>query len=321
MDSLFRFSNESSNAAASGGAQGRDEAKVEYLGPTTFEGAGSNELEVFQQQQLRGLNQKHEITQSARPPPAPPAAAAPSRYESQKRRDWNSFGQYLRNHRPRIDLEECSGEQVIEFLRYLDQFGKTKVHVPSCHYFGVPSPAHPCSCPLRQAWGSLDALIGRLRAAFEENGGHASRNPFGDRVIRSYLREVREKQAKARGIAYGKKKKGLVSSQPSLLPVPTEQEQQQQQQQLTYEHHQHHHQHLLPQMPAHIHHGSLSDAFSIHDAASSSGSQGYQLASYNPSNGAVSLVSRVYPPFEIHSFMEDLPCRDASGWAWNPVCG
>ncbi|RVW40894.1 Protein light-dependent short hypocotyls 6 [Vitis vinifera] len=99
----------------------------------------------------------------------------PSRYESQKRRDWNTFGQYLRNHRPPLALNRCSGANVLEFLRYLDQFGKTKVHTQMCPFFGHPHPPAPCPCPLRQAWGSLDALIGRLRAAFEENG--ARRRP------------------------------------------------------------------------------------------------------------------------------------------------
>ncbi|KAH9625173.1 hypothetical protein KSS87_008775, partial [Heliosperma pusillum] len=51
----------------------------------------------------------------------------PSRYESQKRRDWNTFNQYLRNHRPPLPMSLCSGAHVLEFLRYLDQFGKTKV--------------------------------------------------------------------------------------------------------------------------------------------------------------------------------------------------
>ncbi|URD96679.1 hypothetical protein MUK42_29657 [Musa troglodytarum] len=122
-----------------------------------------------------------------------------SRYESQKRRDWNTFGQYLRNHRPPLSLSQCSSSHVLEFLRYLDQFGKTK------------------------AWGSLDALIGRLRAAYEENGGKPESNPFGARAIRLYLREVREVQSKARGISYEKKKR-------------KKQQQQQQQQQ----HDQHH---------------------------------------------------------------------------------
>eukprot|EP00249_Psilotum_nudum_P028412 c3747_g1_i1 orf=712-1302(-) len=133
--------------------------------------------------------------------------SAPSRYESQKRRDWNTFGQYLKNHRPPLALSRCSGAHVLEFLRYLDQFGKTKVHAPACPFFGHPHPPAPCACPLRQAWGSLDALIGRLRAAFEEHGGKPESNPFGTRAVRIYLREVRELQAKARGIAYEKKKR------------------------------------------------------------------------------------------------------------------
>ncbi|KAL3611521.1 hypothetical protein D5086_002541 [Populus alba] len=135
-------------------------------------------------------------------PPAPP-----SRYESQKRRDWNTFLQYLKNHKPPLTLARCSGAHVIEFLKYLDQFGKTKVHITGCPYFGHPNPPVPCSCPLKQAWGSLDALIGRLRAAYEENGGLPESNPFGARAVRIYLREVREGQAKARGIPYEKKKR------------------------------------------------------------------------------------------------------------------
>ena len=130
-----------------------------------------------------------------------------SRYESQKRRDWNTFLQYLRNHRPPLSLSRCSGAHVLEFLKYMDQFGKTKVHTPVCPFYGHPNPPAPCPCPLRQAWGSLDALIGRLRAAYEESGGTPESNPFAARAVRIYLREVRDSQAKARGIPYEKKKR------------------------------------------------------------------------------------------------------------------
>ncbi|CAB4277344.1 unnamed protein product [Prunus armeniaca] len=130
-----------------------------------------------------------------------------SRYESQKRRDWNTFGQYLRNQRPPVALSQSNSNHVLDFLRYLDQFGKTKVHLQGCVFFGQPEPPGPCTCPLRQAWGSLDALIGRLRAAYEENGGLPETNPFASGAIRVYLREVRDSQAKARGIPYKKKKK------------------------------------------------------------------------------------------------------------------
>jgi hypothetical protein len=158
-----------------------------------------------QQHQVQPLAQAQPQPQQAAAPPQPPQQQQLSRYESQKRRDWNTFLQYLRNHRPPLTLARCSGAHVIEFLKYLDQFGKTKVHAAGCAYFGQPNPPAPCPCPLRQAWGSLDALIGRLRAAYEESGHAPESNPFAARAVRIYLRDVRDAQAKARGIPYEKK--------------------------------------------------------------------------------------------------------------------
>ncbi|CAK9221464.1 unnamed protein product, partial [Sphagnum troendelagicum] len=174
----------------------------------------SSQTDEEREEHSRSLMQQSRVGPTPpQPPPPPPlplslsSSRAPSRYEAQKRRDWNTFGQYLRNHRPPLALARCTGQHVLDFVRYLDQFGKTKVHLPACPFFGHPHPPHPCPCPLRQAWGSLDALVGRLRAAFEENGGRPESNPFGARTVRLYLREVRETQAKARGIAYEKKKR------------------------------------------------------------------------------------------------------------------
>jgi len=39
-----------------------------------------------------------------------------SRYENQKCRDWNTFVQYLKNHRPPLSLSLCTGAHVLEFL-------------------------------------------------------------------------------------------------------------------------------------------------------------------------------------------------------------
>ncbi|BAS94497.1 protein G1-like8 [Oryza sativa Japonica Group] len=156
----------------------------------------------------------------AQAPPAMQPMQQLSRYESQKRRDWNTFLQYLKNHRPPLTLARCSGAHVIEFLKYLDQFGKTKVHASGCAYYGQPSPPAPCPCPLRQAWGSLDALIGRLRAAYEESGHAPESNPFAARAVRIYLREVRDAQAKARGIPYEKKKRKRTQQQQPPPPPP-----------------------------------------------------------------------------------------------------
>ncbi|XP_009593391.1 protein LIGHT-DEPENDENT SHORT HYPOCOTYLS 10 [Nicotiana tabacum] len=156
---------------------------------------------------------KELVQGSSRSPGDQPATL--SRYESQKRRDWNTFGQYLRNQRPPVSISQCNSNHVLEFLRYLDQFGKTKVHLQGCIFYGQPEPPAPCTCPLRQAWGSLDALIGRLRAAYEENGGSPETNPFASGAIRVYLREVKECQSKARGIPYKKKKKKIGGSSDS----------------------------------------------------------------------------------------------------------
>ena len=102
---------------------------------------------------------------------------------------------------------------VLSFLDYLNQFRKNKVHHQACAFFGQPDPPSPCTCPLKQAWGSLDALIGRLRAAYEEHGGGSpDTNPFANGSIRVHLREVRESQAKARGIPYRKKKRRKIKN-------------------------------------------------------------------------------------------------------------
>ncbi|KAG6606371.1 Protein LIGHT-DEPENDENT SHORT HYPOCOTYLS 3, partial [Cucurbita argyrosperma subsp. sororia] len=175
-----------------------------------FSGSSSNSFVVINNNNNNNnaMNHQHSAT----------ASSSSSRYENQKRRDWKTFGQYLNNHRPPLALSRCSGAHVLEFLRYLDQFGKTKVHTPICPFYGLPNPPAPCPCPLRQAWGSLDALVGRLRAAFEENGGKPEANPFGARAVRLYLREVRDLQSKARGISYDKKRKRPPSQHP--LPPP-----------------------------------------------------------------------------------------------------
>ncbi|CAK9136386.1 unnamed protein product [Ilex paraguariensis] len=131
----------------------------------------------------------------------PPLLLPPtlSRYEDQKRRDWDTFRQYLNNHRPPLSLSRCSGDHILEFLRYIDQFGKTKVHTNTCPFFGHLHPPAPCPCPFKQSWASLEAFVSRLGIAFEEKGGDAENNPFDSNDVKLYLRKVRDNQAKARG--------------------------------------------------------------------------------------------------------------------------
>lgn len=137
--------------------------------------------------------------------PLPPCH---SRYEIIKRQDWNDFVQYLKNHhhahgQPLLSVRRCSGPQVLGYLKYLDQFGGTKVHNTSCKYYGQAHSSVACSCPLKEAWSSLQGVVERLRAAFNQQyGGSPETNPFESPVVVLYLKEIRVSQAKARGLTY-----------------------------------------------------------------------------------------------------------------------
>ncbi|XWS36442.1 hypothetical protein CRYUN_Cryun20dG0086300 [Craigia yunnanensis] len=91
------------------------------------------------------------------------SSSTSSRYENQKRRDWNTFGQYLKNHRPPLSLSRCSGAHVLEFLRYLDQFGKTKVHIPICPFYATQT--HQ---PLAHAHSAKPGVASMLSSAASE---------------------------------------------------------------------------------------------------------------------------------------------------------
>ena len=127
-----------------------------------------------------------------------------SRYESQKRRDWNTFLQYLENRKPPLTLAGCRDNHVTEFLRYLDQFGKIMLHRTLCPVFGNPESPDPCTCLLRHSSAWFEPLIVRLRSAYEEHGGLPESNPFTDTALKVYLREFDHCSAKARGISYKK---------------------------------------------------------------------------------------------------------------------
>lgn len=135
------------------------------------------------------------LSMSVRPPPLV------SRYECLKRRDWNRFRQYLRNRFPTLSLAGCSGANVVEFLCYLHELGQTKVHSATCPNFGHRYPVDPyCDCPTQQPWTTLVALIGRLRVAYEENGGNPVTNPFNTIDVKVYLNDVKDSQERSRGI-------------------------------------------------------------------------------------------------------------------------
>ncbi|CAI0384323.1 unnamed protein product [Linum tenue] len=132
------------------------------------------------------------------------------RYESQKKRDWGTFLFYyskILKHPASSSVPLCTGADVIAYMKHMDQFGKTKVHIAGCANYGSQEKGTSCDCPLKQAWGSQDSLIGRLRAACEECGVDPKANPFASKEVRFYLKGMKEEQDKARGTSFMKKRK------------------------------------------------------------------------------------------------------------------
>ena len=82
--------------------------------------------------------------------------------------------------------------------------GKTKIYVPACKLFGTKQVGR-CACPTTLSAGTVDNLIGKLRALFVDLGRGRGwiellgiRNPASHTSIRQYVTSIREEQAQAR---------------------------------------------------------------------------------------------------------------------------
>lgn len=129
-----------------------------------------------------------------------------SRYSKQKSALELELIRFLRNLTPPKSIVSALPAEVIGFLIWKDKNGRTQVHEPSCTVGRSPKNARgTCECPKRLAFGTVDSLIGKLRAIFA-NAGRGSEwhsllgvgNPAACRTVRNYLADVREEQLKAR---------------------------------------------------------------------------------------------------------------------------
>lgn len=67
----------------------------------------------------------------------------------------------------------------LAFLVWKDRNGKTLVHLRDCVWFvHTPSLQHSCSCPRHLAFGTVDALIGKLRSTFATQGRGSDWQPL-----------------------------------------------------------------------------------------------------------------------------------------------
>ena len=98
----------------------------------------------------------------------------------------------------------CGPKDIVRFLVWKDQKGRTKIHREGCQFFGCRTRGL-CECPSRLAAGTVDSTIGKLRAIFnslDRSGEWDDRlgwgNPASHFSVKQYLKSIQKEQAEAR---------------------------------------------------------------------------------------------------------------------------
>ena len=103
-----------------------------------------------------------------------------------------------------VILATVTPRDLCRFLIFKDKDGKTQVHCNSCKFIGQQG-RHPCGCPQRLSYKTVDSYIGKLRSIFhaEARDGEWDKrlglsNPAADKSAKNYLRVVSAEQLQAR---------------------------------------------------------------------------------------------------------------------------
>ena len=125
-------------------------------------------------------------------------------YERQKSALHKLLSSFLSSLPVAKSLASASPPDISKFLVWKDKFGKTVVHDSACPELGQRQPKS-CHCPKRLASGTVDSLVGKLRAIFVQEGLGGEwddrlgiGNPASHPSIKQYLKSVKEEQAQAR---------------------------------------------------------------------------------------------------------------------------
>lgn len=128
-------------------------------------------------------------------------ATSYSKQKTSLQKELEKFLSALPGH---VTLATVTPRDLCRFLTYKDKNGKTQVHRNSCNFLGQKG-VHPCGCPMRLSYKTVDSYIGKLRAIFHANGrdGEWDRrlglgNPAADKLLKDYLRLVTAEQLQAR---------------------------------------------------------------------------------------------------------------------------
>lgn len=126
-------------------------------------------------------------------------------YQRQKSKLQQELEAFLASLTIPKSLLSASPHDLIRFLIWKDQQGKTAVHTPQCPSFGSNRRRALCACPTRLAAGTVESYIGKLRAIFISAGLREQScdsltlgNPAAHPALKQYLTSMREEQAKAR---------------------------------------------------------------------------------------------------------------------------
>ena len=99
---------------------------------------------------------------------------------------------FLSSKSPAKSLESAIPGDLLEFLVWKDRRGRTQVHCAGCQ-------GGACNCSKRLAFGTVDSLIGKLRAIFLEHGRGAEwhsvlniGNPASHWSVKRYLADIRK---------------------------------------------------------------------------------------------------------------------------------
>ena len=96
-------------------------------------------------------------------------------------------GHFLASLSPPRDLSSCTSDDIVKFLIGKDKSGKIVLHSRSC------SQVH-CNCSTRLAAGSVNSLLGKLRATFNNRGHLHDSNPVARTRVKEYLKFIRKEQ-------------------------------------------------------------------------------------------------------------------------------
>lgn len=101
-------------------------------------------------------------------------------------------------------LQSAHPVDVVRFLVWKDNKGRTQVHSDRCIFTGK-SGKQQCNCPLRLAAGTVDSVVGKLRAIFSAHGRKGAWDSFTLRgnpaihdSVKSYIKSIQQEQAESR---------------------------------------------------------------------------------------------------------------------------